>query len=146
MGRKLITVKNVSMVDSDEILRREANILGRYLVKRTPHEATISLYIKALEAKPRAMNEHEHKHLAFVRHHPWALGLVDAGLTVVDSTSEVRRRIYIMFSILESTPHHHDQFLPIRRKWWYFFAISITGVIGVGKTMIGSMLVKVIAE
>jgi hypothetical protein len=146
MDRKRITVKNASRVDGDEVLHREANILGRYLIKRAPHEAAVSLYIEALGVKPCAMSEREHKRLAFVRRHPWALGLVDAGLAVVDSTSEVRRRIYIMFSILESMPHHHDQFLPVRRKWWFLFAVGLTSVIGVGKTIIGSMLVKAITE
>lgn len=138
-------MKNSLKVDGDEILRREADILGRYLVNRAPHETVISLYIKALEARPHAMSAYEDRHLAFVRRHPRTLGLVDAGLALVDSASEIRRRIYIMFSILESTPHYLEQFLPARRKWWYVFAVGATGVVGVGKTIIGSMLVKVIA-
>jgi hypothetical protein len=145
IDRNCITATNSRGRDSDETLRREADIFGHYLVKRAPHEVAISLYINALEVRPHVMSEREHKHLAFVRRHPWALGFIDAGLAMVDSTSEIRRRIYIMFSILESTPHHLDRFLPTRRKWWYSFAIGTTGVVGVCKAMIGSMLVKVIA-
>lgn len=141
--RKYITVEKVS-VDSDEILRREANIFGRYIINRVPNEAAVSLYIKALGAEPGTISEREHKFLSFVRRYPSALGFVDAGLAVVDSNSEVRRRIYVMFSILESMPYHHDRFLPVRRKWWYAFAIGVTSVMGFIKIIIGSILVKVI--
>lgn len=90
------------------------------------------------------MSTRERKRLTFIRRHPWALGFVDAGLTLIDSTSEIRHRIYIMFSILESSPRYHDRFLPVRRGRWYPAVVGATVVAGVVKTVIGTFLVKVI--
>jgi hypothetical protein len=90
------------------------------------------------------MSEREHKRLTFIRRHPWALGFVDAGLTLVDSASELRHRIYIMFSILESSPRYHDRFLPTRRRWWYSVAVGAIIIVGAIRTITGTILVRVI--
>lgn len=145
LDRKCIIVKSVTF-DSDEVLRREASILGHYLVRRSPDESAVTLYVNSVKTRARTMSERERKRLTFVRRHPWALGFVDAGLTLVDSASELRHRIYLMFSILESSPHYHDRFLPIRRRWWYSAAFGGTIILGVTRTIIGSVLVKVIVQ
>jgi hypothetical protein len=143
MDRKCITVESVTR-DSEEILRHEAMIFGRYLVKRLPDESAVALYVNAVKNRARAMSEREHERLAFIRRRPWALGLVDAGLALLDSTSELRHRIYIMFSILESSPHYHDRFMPVRRRWWYSFAVGATVITGAVRTMAGTIVVKVV--
>lgn len=145
LDRKCIIVKSVT-VDSDEVLRREASVFGRYLIRRSPDEPAVTLYVNAVKARARAMSERERKRLAFIRRHPWALGFVDAGLTLVDSESELRHRIYIMFSILESSPRYYDRFLPKRRGWWYSIAFGATIIIGVTRMIIGTILVKVIVQ
>jgi hypothetical protein len=99
-----------------------------------------------VKARPLTMSERERKRLTFIRRHPRALGFVDAGLTLVDSASELRHRIYIMFSILESSPHYHDRFLPIRRGWWYPTAFGAIIIIGVTRMIMGTILVKVIVQ
>lgn len=145
MDRKCVIVKSVT-VDSDEALRREAGILARYLIRRVPDEPAVTLYVNAIKARSHAMSERERRRLVFIRRHPWALGFVDAGLTLVDSAAELRRRIYIMFSILESSPRYHDRFLPRGRRWWYSAAVGATVIIGAIRTIIGTILVKVIVQ
>jgi hypothetical protein len=145
MDRKCIAVESVT-VQTEEVLRREATIMGRYLIRRAPHESAVALYINSVKARAHGMSERERRLLAFIRRYPWALGLVDAGLTLVDSASELRHRIYLMFSILECSPHCHDRFLPIRRRWWYSIAVGATIIAGAAKTIIGIILVKVIVE
>ncbi len=44
------------------------------------------------------------------------VGLLDAGLAVADPHSELRRRLYLMFAILESSPEYHELFLPPRPR------------------------------
>lgn len=143
MDRKCIIVKRV-IVDSDEVLRCEARVLGRYLVGGPPDEPAVTLYVNAIKTRACALNERERKRLAFIHRHPWALGFVDAGLTLIDSASEIRHRIYLMFSILESSPRYHDRFLPVRRSWWYSTVVGSTVVTGATRTIIGTILVKVI--
>jgi hypothetical protein len=145
MDRKRIAV-NSTATDSDEVLRREAEILGRYLVKRPLDEPAVSLYVNAVRNTAGVLNERERKRLAFVRRHPWALGLVDAGLNLVDSPAEVRHRIYLMFSILEASPGYHDRFLPVRRRWWFSIAVGATLIAAVARTIVGAIVVKAIVE
>jgi hypothetical protein len=145
LDRKRIIVKSVT-VDSDDVLHREASIFGRYLVKRSPDEPAVALYVNAVKTRMRDMSRRDRRRLAFVRRHPWALGFIDAGLTLVDAESEVRHRIYLMFSILESSPRYHDRFLPARRSRWYSIAVGTTVVIGAFRTVVGTILVKVIVQ
>lgn len=145
LERKCVIMKGVA-VDSDEVLRHEASIFGRYLLNRPPDEPAITLYVNAVKTRGHDVSEREHKALTFIRRHPRALGIVDAGFTLVDSASELRHRIHIMFSILESSPHYHDRFLPIRRRWWYSAAVGATVITGAIKTAIGTILVKVIVQ
>jgi hypothetical protein len=145
LDRKCIIVKSAT-IDSDEVLRREASIFGRYLIRRPPDESAVTLYVNAVKARATTLSERERKCLAFIRRHPWALGFVDAGLTLLDSAAELRHRLYVMFSILESSPHYHDRFLPTRRGWWYPIAFGTTVIIGVTRMIIGTILVKVIVQ
>lgn len=138
------TVKNVLKVDDTEILGREAEIFGSYLIHDAPRRDVVDLYIKALTHKPGVQTPQDRRRLDFVRRHPQLLRFVDPGLAVVNPSSEVRRRIYIMFSILEAVPYYHDYFLPKSRKWWYFFVVGLKGVWGLVKTAIGAVLVRAV--
>jgi hypothetical protein len=126
------------------VLRHEAVIFSNYLIGVAPDDPATSLYIKALRYRPGDVSKIDKARLAFVRNNPWMVRFVDSGLALVDPSSEVRRRIYIMFSVLEASPHYHNKFLPARRKWWYIFVVGLIGVKGVLKTAIGAVVVKAI--
>jgi len=76
--------------------------------------------------------------------HPHLIGSIDAALCIADQNSEVRRRIYVMFSILEATPEFADAFLPKAHSGWYIFAVGYYGVRAVCKTIFGLVIVKVV--
>lgn len=126
------------------ILRHEAAIFSKYLIGVAPDDQAVTIYVKALQHRPGDVSKIDQARLRFVRNNPWMVRFVDSGLALVDPSSEVRRRIYTMFSVLEASPQYHNKFLPARRKWWYIFVIGLIGVKGLLKTAIGALVVKVI--
>ena len=127
-------------------IRTEAIILGRYLVGTRPSGKVLALYAQAITAKPGMLTVRDKKLLAYMQKHPRAVGLVDAGLSLLDTNSEIRRRIHLIFSILESMPEYHEHFLSRHHSRWYIFVIAGKGVWGVAKTVIGSAFIKVVVR
>jgi hypothetical protein len=120
----------------------EATEFFRYLQKHQPvDEQAVRLYCRALAANPGKPSIKDQKLLTFIRRHPWSIGFIDSGLAIRRSSSEVRRRLYVMFSILETRPNLADDFLPQARKWWYIFIVVLTGVRAVFKSIFGVVLV-----
>ena len=128
----------------DLSLRQEAEIFGRYLVKRPPGDAAKTLYSHAIRSTPTTIEIKDQKILQFILHNAWSIGLVDSGLALLKPASEVRRRLYIMFSILESTPECSDIFLAKKRNPFYLLIILLSGVRAIIKGLVGSLLVKII--
>lgn len=126
-------------------LTREAHIFSNYLLRKTPSGAAVELYVKAMQANPGELDKSEAKLLNFALKHAWLLSCIDGGLVFVRPHSEVRRRIYTMLSILETTPDFAEDFLPKQRAWWYAFVTLWAGVRGVARAALGVFIIKVVA-
>ncbi len=125
------------------ILELEASLFTRYLIGRDISPQASRLYITAVgSSKP---NTADKKLLDFMVKHPRSIGLIDAGLVIHNSTSEARRRLYVMLAILEASTENHDLFLPTKRNPFYIFAVGLSGLRAVVKAVLGLLLVKVIA-
>lgn len=129
-----------------DILSTEAELFGTYLLHQKPTKKVIQLYVKALLADAGNSTPGDERALAFMRKHPWSIGLFDASLAALRPNSEVRRRLYVLFSILESMPQYAQQFLPQDRSFWYVFVVLFAGIKAVGKTIIGSVLVGIVVR
>lgn len=125
-------------------LEQEADILGTYLLKQSPNSLVKTLYAKAIQKASAPVHINDQKLLKFILRQNWSIGLVDSGLAFMNPSSEVRRRIYIMFAILESMPDYYDRYLPKHRAKFYLFVIAFTGIQAVIKALIGSVLIKII--
>jgi len=68
--------------------------------------------------------------------------MIDSGLALIKPHSEVRRRLYLMFAILESTPEYWKYFIPVRRSGWYIITIIGVGLRSVLRAIFGVILVK----
>jgi hypothetical protein len=130
---------------STEEYAKQALLFSRYLISRTPVIKVEELYIHAMRAASQHVSARDRRLLAFIARHPWAVGFVDAGLSIVDPDSEVRRRIYVTLSILETMPNYADAFLPKERSFWYIGALLYTAMRGVLRSAVGVLLVKVVA-
>lgn len=130
---------------STDELTTEATVFSTYLLHKKPSAAAVELYVKAMQANPGKLDESEAKLLKFALKHAWLLGCIDGGLVLVRPHSEVRRRIYTMLSILETTPDFAQDFLPTQRSWSYIFVVGWAGVRGVARAAIGMFIVKAVS-
>ena len=121
----------------------QAVIFGRYLLKQTPHDDIVSLYERAMQANNGNPDQQDIKILAFIGKHPWALSSIDGALALLKPNSEVRRGLYVMFSILEASPQYHRYFLPQHHSWWYLLTIAGASIRAVARAVWGIALVKV---
>ena len=56
--------------------------------------------------------------------------------------SELRRRIYVMFAVLESSPKYHRYFLPQKHSFLYVFVIFLLGIRAILRLVTGFVVVK----
>jgi hypothetical protein len=122
---------------------QEADLFGRYILKRLPSDSSKQLYMKAITTSVLESDK-DKKLILFIHGNPWSLGLIDSGLAFIMPYSEIRKRIYIMFSILECNPEYADNFLSKKRNPFYILVILFSGVRGVLKGLLGSMIIKII--
>lgn len=130
------------MKKPDEVTH-QAVIFTKYLIGKQPDSQSINLYSQAL-ARGATPSTYDLKILSFIQKYPFWVGCVDGGLALISPHSEVRRRIYIMFAILESQPLFWRDFLPIKRSGWYLFFILFAGLRAVFRAIIGIVIIKII--
>ena len=125
-----------------DVFENEAQLFAHYLIARPANSQTVRLYESMANYKLDATDQ---KLLDYMRAHPWSIGLIDAGLVFYKPLSGARRRLYVMFAILEASPDYYDCFLPKRRGPSYILVIGYSGIRAVTKAVLGILLVRVIA-
>jgi hypothetical protein len=127
-----------------ELIDKQARQFTYYLIKKEPSKLEVDLYKRALTNNKHELSLRDKRIFDFVDRHSWSIGLIDSSMALTDSRSELRRRLLIMFSILECMPERYDQFIPKRRSHWYWFEILFTSLFSILKAVTGSLLIKVI--
>jgi len=132
------------MTEEQKIIDKQARQFSHYLVKGKPSKLEVDLYRRAIANHEKDISPKDKKILDFVDHHNWSIGLIDSSMALTKPQSELRRRLLIMFSILECMPGRYDQFIPKRRSHWYWFTILYTCMVSILKAGAGTILVKTI--
>jgi hypothetical protein len=127
-----------------ETLQNQAQIFGRYLVGTQPDKRAVDLYVKAMTGTNA--KGADATLLQYLQKHPRSVGLIDGGLALVSPQSEVRRRLYIMFAILEASPAYVDKFLPQDRSKLYALHIIGVGIRAAFRGVIGMIIVKIVGR
>jgi hypothetical protein len=122
--------------------RTEAELFGRHLLGVAPNNFCISLYIQAMEKLPLSLDPQDQRVLQFMMRRPWSIAPLDAGLAVLRNNSAVRRMIYTMLAILETSPEYCDRFLPRKRSRFYLLYLAWVGLRAVGKACAGGFLLQ----
>lgn len=122
----------------------QADTIARYLVGRPASNKVKKLYEFAIKQGITSAEEND-KILRYWIKHPWSLELLDSGLAITNGNAELRRRIYVMFAILESFPEYSKFFLA-RKAFILSPAILITGIRAVTMAILGVIFVKVIGR
>jgi len=128
---------------SDLSLNRQAIVFGRYLVNQVPNELSQNLYQTFVMQHKESLTLREQKLFRIAERHPWTVGMLDAGLVFVRPDSVFRKRLYVMFSILETMPEYRNAFLPARVGYWYLPVLAGHVVWNVLKAAIGIVFLKV---
>jgi len=90
------------------------------------------------------MTESDQKLVRFALKHPSSIRLLDAGLAVTRPHAELRRRLYVIFALLEADTHYTQYFLARRRGPLYLLRVGTIGIAAMFKALVGIILVKVV--
>ena len=125
--------------------KKEVSIIFEYLQGNAVFNPLVNkLYSAAIDKPSNTISARDAKLLNMVQHHPWTLKFIDSGLAIIYPSSEVRRRVFIMISILESMPEYSEDFLPKERSIWYVAAVSYSIFSALVKALLGSIIILVV--
>ena len=123
-------------------LDAEAVTFARYLVGRTPPPELVARYREANAALFAAsVPPIDSALVAFVRRHPWSVGLFDAAVGLRRPGSLLRNKILVMTAILETSPAFADEFLtrPVHPVV-LALRVAALGTLAVARTLLGLAL------
>ena len=123
---------------------KEVTVFCNYLVKKAPTALVTELYSKAIATLPNTISEKEKKIIAFALKNSWSIALLDSGAALLAPQSELRRRLFILFAILESTPDHCERFMTTNRGPFYLFTILFVGTRSILRALAGIILYKLV--
>jgi hypothetical protein len=132
----------------DAALAREARVFGRYLVGREPDDAHVARYVAASRTHfPGPLAADDAAVLAWVRRHPWSIGMLDGAAGLLRPGGALRSRILLMAAVLESTPEFADHFLPRQVGPLALVArVGVAGTIAVLNALVGAPLYALVAR
>jgi hypothetical protein len=124
--------------------RREAELLCYYLVNRPLSDEAAMLFARASELHPVFLSAAEQKAWNHCLKHPSMITFIDAALAIRKTNSGIRRKIFLMFAVLESLPEYHTCFLPSSRSPFYPVYIFFRGVLATMKSIIGQIILWIL--
>jgi len=127
-----------------DLQRVEADRLSRYLIGADCNEMDARDYFEALRFHAPGLSPRQQRLWNLMMRSGTMLRIADAGLALTSPSSPVRKRIFIMFSILETSARFTDYFLPVERSRIYILNIGFLAVRAVLAGVVGVVLVKVI--
>ena len=133
------------MTDSTHIAPNEAQKLSQYLIGEKCSEQTEHHYIEAVHKLNATLTETQQKTWDRMLRSKFYLKLVDSGLALSNPQSSLRKRIFIMLTLLEASPEHIRYFLPQERNIWYLIPLGFrAGMSGV-YMVFGVIVVKLLS-
>jgi hypothetical protein len=128
----------------DAAWRSEGKRFGKYLIGREPTPVDVDRYVSAMAGFRAVPTGRDRRRLSFVAAHPAWLSIVDAGLGLRDPGSSLRWRLLVMTSILEATPEHAGEFLPVVRPRRYALYVALIAARAAVRGAIGIVVVTLI--
>jgi hypothetical protein len=122
----------------------EAIILSKYLLGQGSSEQEDKLYHEAMTRLNILLTGQEAKVWKYMMTHPRSVPYIDAALALTKPNGNIRRKIFVMLAILEASPTHSDQFLPLRFNSLYFFKVMYSSIRSVLRALTGIILLKLV--
>lgn len=121
-------------------LQAEAAVLGRYLAGRAVDAECVARYVDGVARGFAPLEPRERRLLDLAVRLPWLLGCLDAAAALRDPRGGLRRRLLLMFAILETTPAYGELFLPAPRSRLHAFSVAWAGARAVARAFVGLAL------
>jgi len=132
----------------EESLEQEAHVFSRYLLDRDPSPKMIERYASANRTllTEQALPS-DRTLLRFCLTHLWAVPFLDAAAGFLRPDSLLRRKIYIMAAILETSPLFANRFLPKRtHPIALVFRLAVWGTVAAMKVVFGVPLLLLVEK
>lgn len=95
----------------------EPHILSRYLLKVKIGTRENQLYTSGIQRGGFELNPFEEQLFRHMLLSPIYCAAYDTILSILDPENQVRKRLYLMLSILETSPNHANLFLGVHGRW-----------------------------
>ena len=130
------------MADNIKIADREAQILSKYLTGKECPAEIAQYYSEALAKHNAVLSDSQQKTWDKMLATPFYLKLVDSGLAISDPQSSLRKRIFIMLALLETSPLYTEFFLPQERSILYIIPLGFKAALSALYLVSGTIMVK----
>lgn len=128
------------------MLDNEVIIFTNYLIKASPPKVIVDRYEDFLNNNRLTVSNKDLRILDFATRNPFFLPCIDNALALSRPNAELRRRMYILFSILETTPDYAHKFLPEKRSLLHIVSLVLHGAVVVIQIIIGLILLKTVVR
>lgn len=122
----------------------EAKRFGAYLIGKPPAPNLVNRYVRAMGALDLPVSDREQRLLRRMVRHPWSIGFIDGGLALRRPRSVIRTKLLVLSAILEATPEHAADYLPVGRSPLYLVYAGFVAVRAGIKGLIGIFLVSIL--
>lgn len=96
--------------------QKEAKVISRYLLKVNIDKKQVDLYAHAIASGHFQLDPFEAQIFRHQIQHPLYCAAYDAILGFTHPNGNIRKRFFLMFSILETTPQFSTHFLGVHNK------------------------------
>lgn len=120
---------------------KEAVIFGNYIIGTAINQTAINRYYKAIS---KLNITEEDKLSQKIVNHPWLLPYIDSALSIKNKNHNLKKKLLVMFAIVETMPEYSSCFLAQPRKKIYIFSIIYVGLVAVIKAIFGLVILRFI--
>lgn len=120
----------------------EAQQLSRYLIGEECPDATVQHYATAVQKLFAILTPDQQKVWDRMLKSRVYMKLIDSGLAVTYPQSPLRKRIFIMLTLLESRPEFTQYFLPQERSIWYLIPLGFRAGLSAVYLVTGGLFTK----
>ncbi len=139
---------NYEQYSRDAFLEKEAILFARYLLDRDPPRDMVECYISAnKQLGVNVVTAEDGNILDFSVSHPWSIPFLDAAVGFLQPEAVLRKKIYTMAAVLETSPQYAESFLPENLSTvLFFYRILASGLKASIKVVIGIPMLMLIRK
>jgi hypothetical protein len=120
----------------------EAEKIGNYLLNVDVEEREKKIYTSAMQQLNIQFSNYEQNLWENMMDSRWKMACIDAALALKNPTNNVRRKLFTMLAILETSPNYTSYFLSKKYSFFYLFKIFTVGLRAIVRTIFGLILIK----